>query len=300
MTKFYAKKKPGMVRAKSGKYYYPKKKKQIQKQKRWNKRVRVQRDPFPLITRRRLTYAFRSTVTPPTTTLGGFSIDKQTFHLSSLYDPDKSALVSGATGVNVKSSRINHQPMGFDQIMGLYQKYLVSYARLNVNFAFEHPTTFITDNEAGSGTTTGTRRDNTPCRVGVLTADQDDLPQSILTHNNVTPTFEKMLEQAKSGQLNPKASQFRYRTLMKDKVVNMKMNVNPYKFIKSKNNISYQDYKAENARVANQEPVRDAVYAHCFVSPISTVSGDQHTPVVVYGTIDFDVIFSDLISLGQS
>lgn len=263
---------------------------------------RVYRDPFPLQVRRRLTYAFRTTITPPNTSLGGFSIQKQTFLLNSCYDPDKSVANTGLTGIQLKSSRVNHQPMGFDQLMTLYQKYLVTYARVNVNFAFEHPTTFITDTEAGSGTTTGTRRDNTPCRVGFVTSDADDLPTSVLTSGGNIPTIEKLIEQARSGQLNPKASQFKYRTLMKDDHIRMNFSVNPYKFARSKNAITWADYKAANSKLANAEPgAHDhPCYAHLFVSPLSVTYNDSHTPVVCYGTIDFDVLASDLQSLPQS
>lgn len=281
---------------------YGKKRAGGKKMVRYNKKraPRVYRDPFPLQVRRRLTYAFRTTITPPVTSVGGFSIAQQTFQLNSCYDPDKTVPNTGLTGVSLKSSRINHQPMGFDQLMTLYRKYLVTYARVNVNFAFEHPTTFITDTEAGSGTTTGTRRDNTPCRVGFVTSDNDDLPASLLTSGGNVPTIEKLIEQARSGQLNPKASQFRYRTLMKDKHVNMRFGVNPFKFTQSKNSITWADYKANSSSLANAEPVKDQVYAHLFVSPLSITPNDTHTPVVCYGTIDFDVLASDLVTLNQS
>ena len=264
---------------------------------------RVYRDPFPLQVRRRLSYAFRTTITPPTTSLGGFSIAKQTFLLNSCFDPDKSVANTGLTGIQLKSSRVNHQPMGFDQLMTLYRKYLVTYARCNVNFAFEHPTTYVNEstlNEGGPSSTTGTIRDNTPCRVGYVTSDGDDLPSSLLTTGGNIPTIEKLIEQSKSGQLNPKASQFRYRTLMKDNHVRMNFAVNPFKFAKSKNSITWADYKGSNTCLANTEPIKDPCYAHLFVSPLSVTSGDTHTAVVCYGTIDFDVLASDLQSLGQS
>ena len=303
MPKFYNKRKAGMKRAKSGKYYYPSKGKIIKKQKKWNKKNRVYRDPFPLQVRRRLTYAFRTTIQPPTTSLGGFSISKQTFLLNSCFDPDKTVPNTGLTGVSLKSSRINHQPMGFDQLMTLYRKYLVTYARVNVGFAFEHPTTYVNEtltDEGGPVTTTGTIRDNTPCRVGYVTSDGDDLPTSVLTTGGNLPTIEKLIEQSRSGQLNPKSSQFRYRTLMKDNHVKMSFGVNPFKFAKAKNGITWADYKGSNSALANQDPTKDPCYCHLFVSPLSITSGDAHTPVVVYGTIDFDVLASDLVSLNQS
>lgn len=301
MTKFYNKKRKGMKRAKSGKYYYPKNN-VVNKQKKWNKKNRVYRDPFPLQVRRRLTYAFRTTITPPTTSIGGFSIEKQTFLLNSCFDPDKTVANTGLTGVQLKSSRINHQPMGFDQLMTLYRKYLVTYARVNVSFAFEHPTTYVNQTEYPTDTITGTIRDNTPCRVGFVTSDGDDLPTSLLTQGGNIPTIEKLIEQAKSGQLNPKASQFKYRTLMKDNHVKMSFAVNPYKFTKSKNSVTWADFKAANSKLANDEPgAHDhPVYGHLFVSPLSVTSGDTHTPVVCYGTIDFDVLASDLVSVNQS
>lgn len=301
MVKFYSKKRPGMKRAKSGKYYYAKKRIMKRKTFRKKRRVRVYRDPFPLQVRRRLTYAFRNTIQPPNTSINGFSIESQVFLLNSLYDPDKTVGVGiGAT------SRLNHQPMGFDQIMTLYRKYLVSYARVNVSFANENSTEQLTEEtiDAPSGsTTTGTIRHNSPIRVGYVTNDRDDLPISLLTNSGNLPTFEKLIEQAKSGQLNPKSSQFRYRTLNNDKVVNFKFGVNPWKFAKAKNNISYPDYKENNTCDKNSEPHganTDPVFCHLFASPLTTASGSVHQPVVCYGTIDFDVIFSDLESLGQS
>lgn len=304
MTKFYNKKKPGMKRAKSGKYYYPaktngRKKPRMNKN---NRQVKVYRDPFPLQTKRRLTYAFRTTVTPGTTSPGGFSIGKQTFLLNSCYDPDKTVLLTNP--VTGTSSRQNHQPMGFDQLMSIYGKYMVTYARMNVNFAFEHPLAYEQQIPDGEGGTFVQIADNTPCRVGIVTSDADDLPTSLLTTGGNLPTFEKLIEQARSGQLNPKASQFKYRTLRKDGFVNLKCNVNPYKFIKSKNSKEWPDFKEDNLLIANQEPgsapKSDPVYAHCFVSPLTTVAGSNHAPVSVYGTIDFDVLFADLVSLPQS
>ena len=299
MTKFYAKKKPGMKRAKSGKYYYPSKNKMIKKKRG---KSRVYRDPFPLQVRRRLTYAFRTTITPPNTSVGGFSIEKQTFLLNSCFDPDKSVANTGLTGVQLKSSRVNHQPMGFDQLMTLYRKYLVTYARVNVNFAFEHPTTFVNEAGLSSGQITGTISDNTPCRVGFVTSDGDDLPSSLLTTGGNLPTIEKLIEQAKSGQLTPKSAQFKTRTLMKDNHVRMSFGVNPFKFTKAKDSITWADFKAANSKLANSEPgAHDhPCYAHLFVSPLSVTHNDNHTPVVCYGTIDFDVLASDLISLNQS
>lgn len=299
MVKFYDKKRSGMVRAKSGKFYYPAKGRRMIKRKNNNKNVRVYRDPFPLQTKRRLTYAFRTTVTPGNTSTGGFSIAKQTFLLNSCYDPDKTTLASVTA-----TSRINHQPMGFDQLMTLYQKYLVTYARMNVNFAFEHPVSYYNVAEVGSGTSAGQIADNTPCRVGVITSDADDLPPSVLTSGGNLPTFEKLIEQAKSGCLQPKTSQFKYRTLMKDGHVKLKLAVNPYKFQKAKNGKEWSDYKEDNNALANTEPgslpKSDPVYCHCFVSPLTTQPNNVHSPVSVYGTIDFDVLFSDLISFGQS
>ena len=299
MTKFYAKKKPGMKRAKSGKYYYPKNK-LVKKQKKWNKKNRVYRDPFPLQVRRRLTYAFRTTITPPNTSLGGFSIEKQTFLLNSCFDPDKSVANTGLTGIQLKSSRVNHQPMGFDQLMTLYRKYLVTYARVNCNFAFEHPTTYVNEQEQGSGIVQGTIADNTPCRVGFVTSDGDDLPSSVLTSGGNLPTIEKLIEQAKSGQLTPKSAQFQTRTLMKNNHVRMSFGVNPFKFAKAKDSITWADYKGSNNALANADPAKNPCYAHLFVSPLSVTYNDTHTPVVCYGTIDFDVLASDLVSLNQS
>ena len=285
-----------------GKNYKPKGKRG--KGKKMGKRrqvARVYRDPFPLQVRRRLTYAFRNTIQPPNTSINGFSIASQVFQLNSCYDPDKSVGVSvGAT------SRLNHQPMGFDQIMTLYKQYLVSYARVNVCFANENSTQTVSEVtiDAPSGsTTTGSIISNTPIRVGYMTNDRDDLPTSLLTNSGTLPTMEKIIEQAKSGQLNPKSAQFSYRTLMKDQVVKMSFGVNPWKFAKAKNNISYPDYKENNTCNKTSEPHgtgSDPVFCHLFASPITTVRDTVHQPVVCYGTIDFDVIFSDLESLGQS
>lgn len=269
--------------------------------KKYKRVAKVYRDPFPLQVRRRLTYAFRNTIQPPNTSAGGFSIASQIFQLNSLHDPDKSVGV-GVLG----TSRYNHQPMGYDQIMTLYQNYLVSYARVNVSFANENSTSQLSEVEtdvSGGTTTTGTIRTNSPIRVGFVTSDSNDLPRSLLTGSGNLETMEKLIEQARSGQLNPKAAQFRYKTLMNDRVVNFKFGVNPWKFAKSKDNISYPDYKATNTKSKTGEPhgaSENPLFAHLFASPITTVSGSVHQPVVCYGTIDFDVIFSDLVSLGQS
>lgn len=305
MVKFYSNYKKGMKKAKSGKYYYPARKKIVKRRIRRrnnNRNVKVYRDPFPMQTKRRLTYAFRTTIQPGITSLGGFSIAKQTFLLNSCYDPDKTVL--STVPITGKSSRQNHQPMGFDQLMTIYGKYMVTYARMNVNFAFEQPTTYYNTSEAGSGLTTGQLLDNTPCRVGFVTSDGDDLPTSLLTTGGNLPTFEKLIEQAKSGQLNPRSAQFKYRTLKKDGHINLKCNVNPYKFHKAKNSKTWSDFKEDNLLLANTEPgaaaKSDPVYCHLFVSPLITTSGSDHAKVSVYGTIDFDVLFADLNSLPQS
>lgn len=289
-------------RKNAGRRKYNPKRRIVRKQKKYIKRARVIRDPFPMYARRRLTYAFRTTVTPSNTSTGGFSIAKQTFLLNSCYDPDKTVLSTNP--ITGTSSRMNHQPMGFDELMGLYSKYLVTYSRLNVNFAFQNPTAYYNTAEVGSGLVQGQIADNTPCRVGVVTSDGDDLPTSLLTTGGNIPTFEKLLEQAKSGQLNPKSAQFKYRTLMKDNCVNLKVNVNPYKFTKIKNGKTWPDYKEDNLLPSNSEPgtapKSDPCYAHCFVSPLTIQAGSTHSPVTVYGHIDFDVMFHDLISLAQS
>ena len=281
-----------------------KKKSRNYKNKKMVRKPRVYRDPFPQQVRRRLSYAFRTTVTPPSTSVGGFSIAQQTFLLNSCYDPDKSVANTGLTGLQLKSSRINHQPMGFDQLMTLYSKYLVTYARVNANFAFEKPTAYvhqIANNEGGNDEIIS---DNTPCRVGYITSDGDDLPSSLLTTGGNLPTMEKLIEQARSGQLTPKSAQFRYRTLRKDGVQAFSFGVNPFKFAKVKNGATWSEYKENNLAVANSEPgalpKSDPCYCHLFVSPLTTQSGDSHSPVVVYGTIDFDVMCTDLQSLSQS
>lgn len=300
MVKFYAKKKPGMVRAKSGKYYYPAKKIQKRRNKR-RQQMKVYRDPFPLQVKRRLTYAFRNTINPPATTTGGFSIASQCFQLNSCYDPDVSSLAAIQT-----TSRVNHQPMGFDELMQLYRRYLVSYARVNCHFAFENAVTETTETEVtlpSGSTRTGQLISQTPVRVGYVTSDRDDLPESILhlsSPGSTLPTMEKLIEQAKSGQLNPKSAQFKYKTICKDQTARFSLAVNPWKFVKDKDNISYQDYKENNSCDKAHSPTDDPVYAHLFASPLTTVPGTNHTPIICYGTIDFDVIFSEMAQLGQS
>lgn len=267
-----------------------------------NRNVRVYRDPFPLQTRRRLSYAFRTTVTPGTTSAGGFSIAKQTFLLNSCYDPDKT--VFSTNPITGTSSRMNHQPMGFDQLMAIYQKYMVTYARINCNFAFEHPMAYETVVEVSPGVQQNQIADNTPCRVGLIVSDADDLPPSLLTTGGNLPTFEKLIEQAKSGCLQPRNTQFKYRTLRKDGFINLKTAVNPYKFVRVKDGKLWADYKEDNLLAGHTEPGAVAksnpIYCHCFVSPLTTIAGSTHAPVSVYGTIDFDVLFADLISLPQS
>lgn len=280
-------------------------KKKVKKTK--GRKVVVARHPFPLESTRRLTFAFRTTVTPPDTNSGGFSLDSYLLLANSCFDPDKSNLVAGTIGSS--SSRINHQPMGFDQIMQIYNKYLVTSSKLDVKFAFEHPTTYHHGNTLVGGDRTQTvvesrfSSDNTPCRCGVVLSDADDLPVSLMSGTQNVVTFEKLIELAKSGML-PKGSQFKYKTLMKQGHVGVKMNIDPYKFAKAKAGTTWPEYKAANSHLKNQEPGvnlgSNPVYAHCFVSPLSCTSGDSHAPVVVYGTLEMDVLFSDLHDLVQS
>ena len=204
MVKYYAKGKKGMKKAKNGKFYYPKRKSAAPKRK-------ILSQPFPNTAKRVLPYAFRDQLQPPVTTTGGFSVASIAYRLNSPYDIDPTA------GTISTSARVNHQPMGYDQLMGLYSKQRVDWAKIRVNFAVNRTRigTNSTITPVGSGVETSVGSDfyDGPIRVALLITDDPALDPSLLVQQVGTVAFEKLIEQSKSGQL-PNGTSLRYKTVM--------------------------------------------------------------------------------------
>ena len=294
MVKFYDKWKKGMKKAKSGKYYYPKKKGNNKKPAR--RKAKVIRQPFPNITKRVLTYAFRDQLQPPVTSSGGFSCTSLAYRINYPYDIDPN------TASVTSSARRNHQPMGYDQLEVLYAKQRVDWVKLRLNFAIEKPSVSVTETtvEVGSGNTTtnGTRTSSVPLRVALLVTKESALPTSLLTVNNNTVSFEKLIEMSRSGLL-PSGTALTYKTMHHDQIVQLSRGVSLFKFFKRHDNKTWSDWVEDNTRGFSGSP-SDALYAHIIVSPISVTSGDQHPKVTFYGDMSLGMTFSDLKTFGQS
>lgn len=298
MVKFYAKKRPGMKRAKSGKYYYPAKKK-INKNavKRYRpRRMRIMRQPFASNTKRQLTYAFRDELSVPNTSTGGFSVASTAYFLNNPYDIDPSTLTLST------SARKNHQPMGYDQVMGLYNLKRCDYAKIRVNFAINYPQTVIgeTTVPAGSGTeiTTGTHTEAGLMRVAILLTTDPEIDTSLLVSQPGTVAFEKIIEQAKSGLL-PYGNALTYRTLRPGQVVTLSKSINCFKFFKNHKNIAYSDWNENNTGTVGQSPI-NKIYCHIIASPITVTPGTQHPKVTFYGDAQLGLTFTELKQFGQS
>lgn len=295
MVKFYAKKKKGMLRAKSGKYYYPRKK--IAKGNRYSKpKMAIVRQPFPNVTKRVLTYAFRDQIQPPTTSQGGFSCASIKYTINYPYDIDP------ATGTLSTSARRNHQPMGYDQLEVLYNKQRVDWVKLRINFAMEKPavtyTETMTDAGGGNMLTQGTQFSSVPLRVALLITKQSSLPTSLLTTNNNTVSFEKLIEMSKSGLL-PEGSALTYKTMHHDQIVRLSRGVNLFKFFKRHDNKTWSDWVEDNSRSFSGSPT-NLLYCHIIASPISVTPNDNHNKVTFYGDMSLGMTFSDLKTFGQS
>lgn len=295
MVKYYAKWKKGMKKAKNGKYYYPKKRANNKIVKR-NNRPRITRQPFPNITKRILTYAFRDQIQPPVTSAGGFSCASLAYRINYPYDIDPNAASI------TSSARRNHQPMGYDQLEVLYEKHRVDWVKLRINFAVEKPTETVSETtiEVGSGSTTtnGVRTSSVPLRVALMVTKEANLPTSLLTVNNNTVSFEKLIEMSKSGLL-PSGSALTYKTMHHDQIIQLSKGVNLFKFFKRHDNKTWSDWVEDNSRGFNGSPT-DMLYCHIIVAPISVTSGDQHPKVTFYGDMSLGMTFADLKTFGQS
>ena len=296
MVKFYAKKKKGMLRAKSGKYYYPRRRKQIVPARKFRSRAIITRQPFPNVTKRVLTYAFRDQIQPPTTSQGGFSCASIRYTINYPYDIDPAA------GTLSTSARRNHQPMGYDQLEALYDKQRVDWVKLRINFAMEKPAVTYTETmaDAGGGNmlTQGTQFSSVPLRVALLITKESSLPTSLLTVNQNTVSFEKLIEMSRSGLL-PAGSALSYKTMHHDQIVKLSKGVNLFKFFKRHDNKTWSDWVEDNSRGFNGSP-SNLLYCHIICSPISVTPNDNHPKVTFYGDMSLGMTFSDLKTFGQS
>lgn len=295
MVKFYVKKKPGMVKAKSGKYYYPAKKKfkRVIKPKR---KLRIMRQPFANRTRRQLTYAFRDELSPPATSAGGFSVASVAYFLNNPYDIDPSTLTLST------SARKNHQPMGYDQLMTLYNHKRCDWAKIKVNFAINYAQTqvneTITPQGSGVETVTGVHTESGLMRVALLITSDPTIDSSILVSQPGTVAFEKIIEQAKSGML-PYGNALVYRTIRPGRVTTLSKSINCFRFFKNHENMAYSDWNENNTGTVGQAPI-NKIYCHIIASPITVTSGAVHPKVTFYGDAQLGLTFSELKQLGQS
>lgn len=298
MVKFYARKKPGMKRAKSGKYYYPakNKNKKVVKPFRPRRKMRIMRQPFANRTRRMLTYAFRDELAPPNTSQGGFSVASVAYFLNNPYDIDPSVATLST------SARKNHQPMGYDQLMTLYNNKRCDWARIKVNFAINYAQTQINETVTpqGSGveTITGVHTESGLMRVALLLTSDPDIDTSLLVTQPGTVAFEKIVEQAKSGML-PYGNALSYRTVKPGQVVSLTKSINCFKFFKNHENIAYSDWNENNTGTVGQAPI-NKIYCHIIASPITVTPGAVHPKVTFYGETQFGLTFTELKQLGQS
>lgn len=254
------------------------------------------KQPFPNITKRVLPYAFRDQLQPPPTSTGGFSVVSKAYIMNSPYDIDPTV------GTLSTSARINHQPMGYDQLMALYNKQRVDWAKIRVNFAINRNRVSIAENtiQVGSGntTTTGEHFTDGPIRVGLLVTDDPTLDPSLLVQVAGTVAFEKLIEQSKSGQL-PSGTSLKYRTLLPGKMVHLEAGINPFRFFKRHQQIGYSDWLENNTVLSNSAPT-NKIYCHILASPISVNPGDQHPKVTFYGDMSLGMTFNDIKQFGQS
>lgn len=293
MVKYYNKFKKGMKKAKSGKYYYPRKKGNKGKGRYSKPKMGIiSRQPFPNITKRVLTYAFRDQIQPPTTSAGGFSCASIAYTINYPYDIDPN------TGTLSTSARRNHQPMGYDQLEALYNKQRVDWVKLKINFAIEKPFQTLNYTEYPEGTVAGSLTSQVPVRVALLVTKEANLPTSLLTTNNNTVSFEKLIEMSKSGLL-PSGSALVYRTMTHNRILQLSKGVNLFKFFKRHDNKTWSDWVEDNSRSFSGSPT-NLLYCHIIASPISVTPNDNHSKITFYGDMTMGMTFSDLKTFGQS
>lgn len=293
MVKFYTKRRKGMKKAKSGKFYYPARKTAIIKKGRYSKpRMTIARQPFPNVTKRVLTYAFRDQIQPPSTSAGGFSCASVAYNINYPFDIDPAAATV------TSSARRNHQPMGYDQLEVLYEKQRVDWVKLRVNFAIEKPYQAINYTEYPEGTVTGSLTSSVPIRVALLITKEANLPSSLLTITPGTVSFEKLIEMSKSGLL-PSGSALIYKTMHHDQIMQLSRGVNMFKFFKRHDNKTWSDWVEDNSRGFNGSPT-DQLHCHIIASPISVTPNDNHPKITFYGDMSLGMTFSDLKTFGQS
>jgi hypothetical protein len=257
--------------------------------------MRPLRQPFANITKRVLPYSFRDQLTPPNTSLGGFSVTSIAYSLNSPFDIDPTA------GTLSTSARINHQSMGYDQLEALYNKRRVDWAKIRVNFAVNRQKTSIVEStvdNAGVHSTTGQHLTDGPIRVALLVTDDSALDTSSLVTTPGTKAFEKLIEQSRSGQL-PNGVALKYKVLMPGKMAHLEAGINCYKFFKRQNGLSYSDWKENNTGNFTHTP-QNHIYCHIIASPISVNPGDQHPKVTFFGDMSMGMTFTDLKQFGQS
>lgn len=262
-----------------------------------SRKYRILRQPFPNVTKRVLTYAFRDQIQPPTTSQGGFSVGSMRYDINYPHDIDYSNAATVST-----TARRNHQPMGYDQLGTLYNKQRVDWATMKIHFAVEKPTIHIAENTNSAGgynsATQGTHTQTVPIRVAILATKDGTLDPSTLTVNQATVAFEKLIEQSKSGML-PNGTSLVYRTLTHDRVVTLKRSMNCYKLFRKSENKSFADWREDNTVEFNHTPA-DRLHFHIIASPISVTPGDAHPKVTFYGDMQLGMTFSDLKEFGQS
>lgn len=256
---------------------------------------KVLNQPFPNITKRVLPYAFRDQLQPPNTSQGGFSVATIAYNLNNPFDIDPTA------GTVPSSARRNHQPMGYDQLMAIYNDRRVDWAKIRVNFAVNRQKISIAESGAdmgGATTTTGQHFYDGPIRVALLITDESSLTASSLVTTTGTVAFEKLIEQSKSGQL-PSGVSLKYKLLMPGQMCHLEAGINCYQFFKRKNAIGWSDWLENNTGNAPHTPI-NRIYCHIIASPISVNPGDAHPKVTFFGDLSMGLTFSDLKEFGQS
>lgn len=289
MTVYHNTRKKGMKKGANGKFYYPKSKGKVAR------RSKVLNQPFPNITKRVLPYAFRDQLQPPATSTGGFSVASVAYKINSPWDIDPGLQAT-------TSARVNHQPMGYDQLGALYEKQRVDWAKLSINFAVngEHQaiSEVIAPGNSGTETVTGFHTTMGPIRVALLVTDDPALDPSLLVTVSGTVSFEKLIEQSRSGQL-PNGTSLKFKTLMPGKMCNITTGLNFAKFLKRSAATTYPDFVENNTQAFNSIP-QQLVYCHIIAAPISVNPGDTHPKVTFYGSMSQGMTFSSLRQFGQS
>jgi len=192
--------------------------------------------------------------------------------------------------------------MGYDQLMTLYSKQRVDWAKIRVNFCVNRSRIQIqedvTPSGSGASTITGSHQYDGPIRVALLITDDQSLDPSLLVQTAGTIAFEKLIEQSKSGQL-PGGTSLKYKTIMPNQRVHLSAGINPFKFFNRHDKIGYSDWLENNQVLSNSHPA-NVIYCHIIASPISVNPGDQHPKVTFYGDMSLGMTFTDLKQFGQS